>query len=762
MLSEGFKRKLTAILNADVEGYSRLIRENEETTIRTLTAYRGVMATLIQKYRGRVVDSPGDNLLAEFASVVDAVECAVEIQRELAERNAELPAENKMAFRIGVNLGDVVVEEDGRIYGDGVNIAARLESICESGGVCISGTTFEHIQHKLDLEFEDLGEHEVKNITNPVRVYRVLSHPGAAAHRVVKAKRRIQRKWRNAALALASLLVIGAGILTIWNFFLRPAPPTVEPASTERMTFPLPDKPSIAVLPFANMSDDPAQEYFADGMTEDLITDLSQMSGLFVIARNSTFVYKGKPFKIRQVAEELGVRYVLEGSVRKAGEKVRINTQLIDASTGHHLWAKRYDGQLIDVFALQDKITQNIVSALKVKLSIGEKEQVDRKETDNIKAYDAYLQGWKYYRRNTPEDWAKAISHFEKAIELDPEYSRAYAALALIYWRHTRTSRVFAKDSELGVDYYEARARASENLQIARRKPTSIYYRVGASMALYRRQYARAIAEAEHAIDLDPNEVDGFYTLAYILMAAGNPDRAVEFIKKGMRFDPHNVARPLYLLGMAHFSSGQLKEAASLIERALTHNPNLPRLAPFLPSALAHLGQEQKAQVELENFKKSVIHYSYRTITFNFPFQDPEVLDRLVDGIRKAGMWAPDFKFYKFFPEDMLDEEEIRELIFGRKVAAVGFSRVSDLPYWIKRTVDGKATWSVPPNTVGDYDDSGRSWIEDSMLCNKWKIHLAGVKNCMSIFRNPEGTPEMKNEYIGVSDFDFHPFSPVN
>ena len=288
MAPEGFKRKLTAILNADVEGYSRLMRENEETTIRTLTTYREAMTTLIQKCRGRVVDSPGDNLLAEFASLVDAVQCAVDIQRELAERNAELPAENKMVFRIGVNLGDVV-EEDGRIYGDGVNIAARFESVCEGGGICISGTAFEHIEHKLDLEFEDLGDQEVKNITKPVRVYRVLSDPGAAAHRVVKAKRALQMKWRKSAMALAALLVIGAGALAMWNFFLQPAPPTVKPASTDILAFPLPDKPSIAVLPFENLSDDPKQEYFADGLTVDLITNLSLYRELFVISRNSSF-----------------------------------------------------------------------------------------------------------------------------------------------------------------------------------------------------------------------------------------------------------------------------------------------------------------------------------------------------------------------------------------------------------------------------------------------------------------------------------------
>ena len=507
------------------------------------------------------------------------------------------------------------------------------------------------------------------------------------------------------------------------------------------------------------MSDDPKQEYFSDGITEDIITDLSAISQLFVIARNSTFVYKGKPVKIQQVAEELGVRYVLEGSVRKAGNKVRINAQLIDATTGHHLWAKRYDGELIEVFALQDEISQKIVSALKVELSVGEQDPVDKKGTDNIKAYDAFLKGWSYYRRNTPEDWAKAISHLEKAVELDPNFSRVYAAMALIYWRYTRTSSPFYQDTELKVNFQEARTRASEYLELAMRMPTSIYYRIRASMALYKRQYQKAAAEAGHAIELDPNDVDGIYTLAYVLAAAGKLEPAVEHIKKGMRLDPHNIAQPLYLLGMAQFAKGQLNEAVTLIERALTHNPKLPRLAPILPAALALLDQEQKAQAALASFKKSVIHYNFQLILYNFPFQDTAVLDRLVDGVRMAGMVALDYNYYKLIQKNMLKEKEIKKLVFGRKIESIWLQR--GVRFWSTRTEDGKATISEIPKMVGISREKGRSWIEDDMLCDQWQIRVNGLKHCMSIFRNPEGTPEKKNEYIAVSDFDFMLFSPI-
>ncbi|MFQ6078772.1 MAG: adenylate/guanylate cyclase domain-containing protein, partial [Thermodesulfobacteriota bacterium] len=349
------ERKLTAILSADVKGYSRLMGEDEVATIRTLTAYREVMAALIQKHRGRVVDSPGDNLLAEFASVVDAVECAVEVQQELKARNAELPPDRRMEFRIGINLGDVVVEGE-RIYGDGVNIAARLEGLAEGGGICISGTAYDQVEGKLSLGYEYLGEHAVKNIKKPVRVYRVEPEPVA----------------------------LGVGMRAEEELV-----PPEKPGALE-----LPDKPSIAVLPFLNMSGDPEQEYFSDGITEDLITDLSKVSGLFVIARNSAFTYKGKSAKVEQVGRELGVRYVVEGSVRRAGDRVRITAQLVDAETGYHLWTERYDRDLKDIFDLQDEVTQKIVAALKVKLTRRELELLERKYTDNPEAYDCYLRGW--------------------------------------------------------------------------------------------------------------------------------------------------------------------------------------------------------------------------------------------------------------------------------------------------------------------------------------------------------------------------------
>jgi len=418
MATEDFKRKLTAILSADVKGYSRLMGEDEEATVRTITAHRKVITSVIQKYRGRVVDSPGDNILAEFASVVDAVQSAVEIQEVIKAKNAELPDERKMEFRIGINLGDVI-QEGERIYGDGVNIAARLEGLADPGGICISGSAYEQIENKLALGYEYIGEHTVKNIVKPVRVYKVPTEPEVIQK--IAEKKRPAPRWPRAALAVVIALGVVAGGVALWKSYRTTPSPPIETASVEKMAYPLPDKPSIAVLPFNNLSGDPGQEYFSDGLTEEIIAALSSVPKLFVIARNSTFTYKGKPVKVQQVAEELGVRYVLEGSVRKAGDRIRITAQLIDALNGRHLWAKSYDRNLRDIFAVQDEITKNIITAMQVKLTAGEEVKAAAKGTKNLEAYLKYLQAYELVNRMNPESNALAKQLAEEAITLDPE-----------------------------------------------------------------------------------------------------------------------------------------------------------------------------------------------------------------------------------------------------------------------------------------------------------------------------------------------------
>jgi TolB-like protein/class 3 adenylate cyclase len=397
------ERRLAAILSADVVGYSRLMGEEEAETIARLDSLKAeILDPLIDQHNGRIVKLIGDGLLVEFGSVVDALECAVAWQKTVEARARQTSDDKAIRFRIGINIGDVIVKGDD-VYGEGVNVAARLEGLAEPGEILVSRTVANHVKGKIGSGFEDLGEQELKNIPEPVQVFRVVSREATAS-----TSRRVSKKTKlpgfPAIAAGLAVLILAAGA-ALW---LRPWEPQVEPASVERMALPLPDKPSIAVLPFANMGGDPEQEYFSDGMTEDLITDLSKISSLFVIARNSSFSYKGKQVKVREVAEELGVRYVLEGSVRRAGDEIRINAQLIDATTGGHLWAERYDGSVSDVFALQDKVTRQIVTALAVSLTADEQVERVQTETENAAAYDAFLRGWELFRRGTVEDYAAA------------------------------------------------------------------------------------------------------------------------------------------------------------------------------------------------------------------------------------------------------------------------------------------------------------------------------------------------------------------
>jgi TolB-like protein/class 3 adenylate cyclase len=628
MTKEGFKRKLTTIFSADVVGYSRLMEDNEEATIQTLNTYRNSMSTLIEQHRGRIVDMTGDNLMAEFSSVVDAVKCAVKTQKEVSGRNVEVPENRRMLFRIGINLGDIV-EEGDRIYGDGVNIAARLEGLAESGGICISGTAYDQLKNKLELGYEYLGEHSVKNIAAPVRVYKVLMEPEAVGKTIGEKSK--TKRW----MTVAAIVVILIG-LAGWYLYIKQSK-QVEPASIKKMAYPLPDKPSIAVLPFDNMSEDPKQEYFSDGLTEDLITDLSQISGLFVIGRNSTFAYKGKTIKIRQVAEELGVRYVLEGSVRKAGDNVRINAQLIDATTGGHVWAKRYDGKLVDVFALQDQITKKIIAAMTVKLTSGERQQFESRETANIEAYDAFLKGWGHHLRLTPEDFVKAVGYFKEATELDSKYGRAYAALALTY----KKASDLHWNIDLGVSWIEARLLTRQFLQKALQYPTSLAHQVASDVNLYRRQHNEAISAAELAITMDPNDPNGHAQMARALIFGGRPSDAVDSVNSAMRLDPSNPARYLFIAGLAQFAMGQLKQSVTLIEKALNYNPEARLWAAPLAAAYAHMGRDQEAQTACANFKKAYGMDSgssaLRSIMYLWPFKDPEVVERLVGGVVNAG-----------------------------------------------------------------------------------------------------------------------------
>ena len=424
MAEKGFKRKLTAIFSADAVEYSRLMGEDEEATVRTLTAYREVFTTLIQQHNGKVLDSPGDNLLAEFVSVVDAVQCSVAVQKEIKARNDELPENRRMHFRIGINLGDVIQEED-RIYGDGVNIAARLEGLAEPGGICISKTAFDHIESKLPYGYDFIGDQTVKNIAKPIGAYRVLMEPRVTVSGK-PAKEKPSGFRRLPILAGVAVLFVLAVTFGIWQFY--PKSTAEDPPLIEKAASPLQEQPSIAVLPFANMSNDPEQEYLCDGIADQIINSIAKIPYITVIARNSSFAYKGKSVNVQQIADELGVRYILEGSLQRDNENVRINTQLIDAQKGRHLWAENYDRKLDDIFLVQDEICKNMMVTLQVKLTMGEQARMGA-DTVNIKAYEKYLKAREHYLSRIREESLVARQLYQEAIALDPEYAMAYVEI---------------------------------------------------------------------------------------------------------------------------------------------------------------------------------------------------------------------------------------------------------------------------------------------------------------------------------------------
>jgi len=623
---EEFKRKLTAILSADVEGYSRLMGEDEDSTVRTLKAYRELIAEAIQNRRGRVVDSPGDNVLAEFGSVVDAVRCAVEIQEKLKTRNAQLPENRQMKFRIGVNLGDVIQDEE-RIYGDGVNIAARVEGLAEGEGICISGSAYEQIKNKMTLGYEYLGEHAVKNIAEPVPVYRALMEPEAAG-KVIGEKRPKPRQWRRAAVGAVGLLIIVAGALAIWNFYFRPA---FEPASVEKMAFPLPDEPSIAVLPFTNMSGDPQQDYLSDGLTEQIITSLSMVPRLFVIARNSTFTYKGKAVKVQQVAEEMGVRYVLEGSVQKSGERIRINAQLIDALTGRHLWAQRYDRVMKDLFALQDEIIVKIMSAIWVKLTRGEIARLGKKQTDNLEAYIKVLQAYEYFYRFNKEGNIQARKLAEEAIVLDPNYATAYFQLGQTHFfdPYFGLSKSPAKSYQEAAKLFQKALAIDESHPLASSLLAFVYGLQG--------QHEKSLAQAERAVALNPNMAVPNVQLGAALFRVGRYEEAIQSLEKGIRLDPKGPMPYFAFLGHAYCYAGRYEDAIATFKKAIDLAPDsaLPHVGLAAVYSLA--GRYEKARAEAEEVLRINPKFSLKRYENILPWGKTEK-EPWLEALRKAGL----------------------------------------------------------------------------------------------------------------------------
>jgi len=629
MADEGFKRKLTSILSADAVGYSRLMAEDETSTVKTLATYREIIASLIKQHRGRVVDSPGDNVLAEFSSVVDAVQCAVAVQNEIQIRNSELPDNRRMEFRIGVNLGDVIDEED-RIYGDGVNIAARLEAMADPGGICVSKTAFDQIETKLPLGYEYLGEQSVKNIPKPVSAYRVLMKPDAAG-KVIGEKRFLGRFSRKTAIAAIIVLLMVAGGMVGWNIYLHQSK-KVEPASVEKMVFPLPEKPSIAVLPFTNIGDDPDQEYFSDGITEEIITALSKIPKLFVIARNSTFTYKGKSVKIQQVSEELGVQYVVEGSVRRADDRVRITAQLIDALTGHHVWAEKYDRHVKDIFAVQDEITKKIITALQIELTEGEQAHVYASGTDNLEAYLKAMEANWLNSQSSKEGILKARKLAEEAIVLDPKYAFAYRVLGSNHGVSlvVGMSKNPRESLKQALELFRKAIKLDDSLATAH-SSLGIY-------SMYARQYDTALAEGKRAIELQPNLPDVVISYASILSWLGKPEEAISFFKEGLRLTPKPPTAYLRLFAGALRDSGQYEEAIAQAQKATEQEPNDLISWITLVSSLSLEGREEDARTAAKEILRIKPNFSVGSYEKRAPQKDRATVKRYCDALRAAGL----------------------------------------------------------------------------------------------------------------------------
>jgi adenylate cyclase len=594
-MAEG--RKLAAILAADVVGFSRLTGADEDRTLARLRALRSdLIDPTIEVHRGRVVKRTGDGALVEFRSVVDAVRCAIEVQNAMIERNAGVPAERRIEFRIGVHLGDVVEEADGDLMGDGVNIAARLEGIAEPGAICLSEDAFRQVRARLDLAVSDKGEVRLKNIAQSIRVYS---------------------------------LEVGVPIEA------KSAAPS-KPAAPEKTAAELapPDKPSIAVLAFQNMSGDPEQEYFADGITEDVITDLSKIGGLMVIARNSSFAYKGKAIDIRVVARELGVRSVLEGSIRRAGNRVRITAQLIDAETGGHLWADRFDRDLSDIFAVQDEVTRKIVDALKIKLNPGEAARLAAVETTSSIAHDFFLAGretlWGTSRNR--ETFERSTELFKKAMTEDPSYAEPYAGLAfaqILNWQFHWTD-----------DWGQSLEKAERDLGLALQNGPHVAFvhYIGAVFYLWKKDLDRSAAEADAALNLNPNYAQAHNSRGIVNIYGGHPLAAVPHIEQAIRLDPAIKHLYVHFLGSAYLVAGDYKAAASMFRERILLSPKTDLSRAFLAVALGHLGEAEEATRVWRELMEINPKYSFAEHVGRLPFRNQADVDRLAEGLSKAGI----------------------------------------------------------------------------------------------------------------------------
>jgi TolB-like protein/class 3 adenylate cyclase/Tfp pilus assembly protein PilF len=621
------QRKLKAIFTADVQGYSRLMGDDEEHTVETITAYRETIAQLIEKHHGRVVDAPGDNILAVFDSSLNAIHSAIEIQRTLETENGKLPDNRRMNFRIGINLGDILHKDD-RIYGDGVNVAARIENLADPGGICISRGVYEQVDGKLDIGFADLGSHQVKNIKKPVNIYKVLLDPNDANALVGAPKSKTPtRRWMIVAILTLTILLIGS--VGIWYQRLRPS---FEPASIDRMAYPLPDKPSIAVIPFENYSDDAQLDFFAKGLTEDLTASLSKEPDLFVISRSSTATYKGKPIDIKQVAEEQGVQYVLEGSVQKSEDKLRITVQLIDAVKGRHLWAERFDRQAKEIFALQDEIVKSVFVELQVELTQGAVARFASRGTNSLEAWLLRVEGTGEFLKFTREGMIRARELYEAANKADPNWSRPIAVLASIDWYEAKkgwsTSR--EKSIESGMELAERAIQMDPKDPLGYQALGNLYRLIG--------QAERAIEMRRKAAELAPNDYLAIAGLATVLKDFGGEQEAVKLFERAMRLSPKHPWHVSYAYGVTLYLVGRKEEAVQSLKKAIDQNPTHVLPKAFLAAVYVDIGRLDEAKATANQVIQLNPSFTATRLIKSHTFNDPEKDAQFRNLMHRAGL----------------------------------------------------------------------------------------------------------------------------
>ncbi len=628
------KRKLSAILCAGAVEGGRLPGEDETRILHTLKGHREGISSLIEGYRGRVVDSPGGwggNLLAEFPGVADAVQCAIQIQEELQARNDVLPKRLRMLFRLGIHLGEVV-EEEGTLRGDGVDVAILLAGLADAGGICISGSAYDQVKSRVQAGYVPLGLHSGPNIAEPVRVFRVLVKP-QKTDRVVGRPGLLT--YLEKRLDLIKVIVLALSVIVgsvgLYNTYFRTSSPPVGVASVQRMALPLPDKPSIAVLPFDNMTGDSKQDYFSDGFTEQIITSLSKIPALFVISRNSSFTYKGKPVKVQQVSEELGVRYVLEGSLQKFSSRIRVNVQLIDAISGRHVWAESYDRDLKDIFRLQDDLILKIASALSVNLTMGEQARVWAEGTKNLEAYLKLMQARAYLYQGNRESNALARRMAEEAIALDPKYAEAYVVLST-----THTNDVFLGTSRpkesipKATELVEKALALNGSLADAHSKLGLLYVWSG--------RYDKAIAETERGVELDPNSGQMNFNLSTALRFAGRSKEAIPVILKALRQEPIAPDNYVQQKALAYFQAGDCKEATATSEKGPWREPDNLMGHVIRSMVYGFCDREEEAQKEATEVLRIKPTFNVESFTGILPYKNPSDRERAVQGLRKAGL----------------------------------------------------------------------------------------------------------------------------